>query len=484
VDKSTHVAPEGLREGAVTLPGAIMQSITTMSPAVSVIFSVPFLAVTSGFLSPLAVFFAATVSYLLGYSLAQLTRHLRSAGSYGSFTRQLIGPRFAFMVSWVYLLFYPVATAMLTTLLGSTMHQILLAKYGIDIPWWLPMIALIALVALLAHRGVEMAVTVVVILGLAEMLIMTVLCVWCLFVPGDGGTSIAWIWGHGSPGVSGFFLGFIFSIYNLTGWDNAATLGEETSNPLKNVPRAVLGSIIIMGIFVVITTWGEITGWGTNQLASMADSDIPPIFVLAERHWASAWILAPIAMITAISGACLACMNASIRIFYEMGRTGALPAVLGRLNRNRTPGNAVILQTILNLGVGFLLVATVGLAQVFPFTGLLFVFALNFVYVLANFAVWRLYRTRARTEFHVIKHAIIPFVGSVALLTVSYMSLNPLPEAPLNWALPVVVLWFLLGAAVMAFRSMRGDTKWLTRSEDFDGVQLLDVAARPTLDPS
>lgn len=473
---NAETPPEALRAGAVTLPGAIMQSIATMSPAVSVIFSVPFLAVTAGYLSPLAVFFAAVVSYLLGYSLAQLTRHLRSAGSYGSFTRQLIGPRSAFMVSWVYLLFYPVATAMLTTILGSTLHQILLENYGINIPWWLPMLALIVTVAVLAHRGVEMAVAVVVILGLAEILIMLALCIWCLFVPGDGGTSISWIWGHNSPGMSGFFLGFIFSIYNLTGWDNAATLGEETSNPLKNVPRAVLGSILIMGVFVVITTWGEITGWGTNQLATMADSEIPPIFVLAERHWGAAWILAPIAMVTAIAAACLACMNASIRIFYEMGRTGTLPAILGRLNRNRTPGNAVVLQTILNVAVGFLLVATVGMSQVFAFTGLLFVFALNFVYVLANFAVWRLYRTRALSEFNVVKHAVIPFIGSVALIAVSYMSLNPLPAAPLNWALPTVLIWFVIGAVVLFVRSIRGDTEWLTRSEEFEQVQGSDTS--------
>ncbi|MEE6169643.1 MULTISPECIES: APC family permease [unclassified Mycolicibacterium] len=476
--------PEGLRPGAVTLPGAIMQSITTMSPAVSVIFAVPFLAVTAGYLSPLAVFLSAVVSYLLGYSLAQLTRHLRSAGSYGSFTRQLIGPRASFMVSWVYLLFYPVATAMLTTLLGTTMHQLLLANYGINIPWWLPMLVLIAMVAVLAHRGVEMAVGVVVVLGLAEILIMLSLCVWCLFVPGDGGTSISWIWGHNSPGISGFFLGFIFSIYNLTGWDNAATLGEETSNPLKNVPRAILGSILIMGVFVVITTWGEITGWGTNQLASMAHSDIPPIFVLAERHWGQAWVLAPIAMVTAIVGACLACMNASIRIFYEMGRTGILPAILGRLNYNRTPRNAIVLQTILNLGVGFLLVATVGLTQVFPFTGLVFVFALNFVYVLANFAVWRLYRTRAHAEFNLIKHALIPVVGSVALLAVSYMSLNPLPEHPLEWALPVVVAWFILGIAVLIIRSTRGDTEWLTRSEQFETIQVVEPRLPRAAEPS
>ncbi|HEX7824996.1 MAG TPA: hypothetical protein VF477_08850, partial [Mycobacterium sp.] len=199
--------------------------------------------------------------------------------------------------------------------------------------------------------------------------------------------------------------------------------------------------------------------------------------------WSGAWILAPIAMVTAISGACLACMNAATRIFYEMGRTGTLPAVLGRLNRNRTPGNAVVLQTMLNVGIGLLLVATVGLAEIFAFTGLMFVFALNFVYVLANFAVWRLYRTRARSEFHVIKHAVIPFAGAVALLAVSYMSLNPLPAAPLSWALPVVVSWFVLGVIVLSIRSMRGDTEWLTRSEAFEQVDVHGDPSPRATDP-
>jgi len=458
--------PTGLSENAVSLPGAIMGSIATMSPAVSVIFSVPFLASTSGYLSPLAVFLAAVVSYLLGFSLAQLTRHLRSAGSYGHFTRELMGPRWAFMISWVYLLFYPVATAMLAGLLGSTVHQTLLAEYGINVPWFLPMALLIALVAGLSYWGVKLAVEVVVALGLAEIVIMLVLCVWGLIQPGEGGTSISWLWGHNSPGGHAFFLGFVFSIYNLTGWDNAATLGEETANPLKNIPRAVLGSIIVLGAFVVITTWGELSGWGTDNLKSFATANQAPIFILAHKYWHGAWVIAFVAMVTSIIGACLACMNAAIRIFYEMGRSGALPRTLSRVSRHQTPINAIVLQTVLNVGVGLLLIWTVGLYNVFAFTGLLFVFALTFVYLIGSFLVWRLYRGRARHEFNWFKHLVIPVVGGGALVLVAYESLNPFPEAPLNWALPVVLIWFAIGALVVGVRAMRKDTAWLAGDAD------------------
>lgn len=446
----------GLRPDTISLPGAVMQSITTMSPAVSVAFTVPFLASTSGLASPLAVLCSAVVSYLLGFSLSQLTRRMRSAGSYQSFVRALLGPRWGFMVAWVYLLFYPVAAAMLCGLIGSTLHRMLKSEYGWNVPWWLPMLLLIAIAGMLAYRGVKIATEVVVVLGLLEVVILLALTVWGLFDPGPGGTSISWLWGSGWPGAHAFYLGFVFSIYNLTGWDAAATLGEETANPLKNIPRAVLGSIAVMGLFVVLTTWGEITGWGIDDLAGLVGSEQLPIFVLAQKYWGPLWVLALIALMNSIVGAALACTNAASRVLYDMARIGALPRSWARIGKRRTPVVAVAIQTVINLGVGLLLIGTVGLYNVFAFTGLMFVFALLFVYILGNVAVWRLYRTAARDEFSVVKHAVIPAVGSAALLLVAYQSLNPLPESPLNWALPVVVGWMFVGVLVLVVRGARG----------------------------
>lgn len=432
-----------------------MQSITTMSPAVSVTLTVPFLASTSGLASPLAVLCSAVVSYLLGFSLSQLTRRMRSAGSYQSFVRELLGPRWGFLVAWVYLLFYPVAAAMLCGLLGSTLHRMLKSEYGWNVPWWIPMVLLVGIAGLLAYRGIKIATEVVVVLTMLEMVILLALTLWGLFDPGPGGTSVSWLWGSGWPGAQGFYLGFVFSIYNLTGWDVAATLGEETANPLKNIPRAVLGSIVIQGLFVVLTTWGEITGWGIDDIAGMVASEQLPVFVLAQKYWGVFWVLALIALMNSVIGAALACTNAAARLMYDMARTGALPRSWARVGKRRTPVVAVGIQTAINLGVGLLLIGAVGLYNVFAFTGLMFVFALLFVYILGNVAVWRLYRTVARDEFSVVKHAVIPAVGSAALLLVAYQSLNPLPEHPLNWALPVVVIWMLVGVLVLVVRGVR-----------------------------
>lgn len=484
MSRTADSAPQpGLLANAISLPGAIMQSITTMSPAVSVAFTVPFLASTSGLVSPLAVLCSAVVSYLLGYSLSQLTRHMRSAGSYQSFVRVLVGSRWGFMVAWVYLLFYPIAAAMLCGLIGSTLHQILQSEYNFDLPWWLPMIILIAIIGSLAYLGVKIATEVIVALGVIEIVIMLALAIWGLADPGPGGTSLSWVYGAHWPGGHAFFLGFVFSIYNLTGWDAAATLGEETANPLRNIPRAVLGSIIVMAAFVVITTWGELTGWGTADLAGFLDSKELPIFALAHKYWGGLWIIALIALMNSIAGAALACTNAASRVIFDMARIGALPRSWSRTGKHKTPVVAIMIQTAINLGIGLLMIAKIGLYNVFNFTGLMFVFALLFVYVLGNVAVWRMYRTTARSEFNVIKHVAIPVVGTAALILVAYESLNPAPPSPLNWALPTVLIWFAIGAIVLAVRGVRGDNGWLS-DEAEDSVPVSATGERAELAPN
>ncbi|MFF7250084.1 APC family permease [Embleya sp. NPDC008237] len=442
----------GLKENAIGLSGALMQSVTTMSPAITVAFTVPFLAGTAGVASPLVVLLAAVVSYLLGYSLAQLARHITSAGTYHSFVSRLLGPRWGFLAAWAYLLFYPVATAMLCGLFGSTTHRVLLSEYGWDVPWWAPMMLLLVAIAALAYKGVELAVGVTVALGVFEIVVMVALSVWGLFQPGDGGTSLNWLTGSGAPTGNGFFLGFVFSIYTYTGWDAAASLGEETANPRRNIPKAVLGSIVILGVFVVLTTWGQLAGWGTRDIQGFVDSEQIPVFVLAHKYWGPLWFLALLALLNSIIGGAIACMNASARFMYGMARSGALPEPLARLSRHQTPVAAIGAQTVINVVVGLAMIATVGLYNVYSFTGLMFTFALAVVYVMGSVAVWRMYRTMARHEFNVVKHAVVPFLGSAALILVAYESLDPLPESPFVWALPVVVVWMVGGLVLLLVR--------------------------------
>ena len=97
--------------------------------------------------------------------------------------------------------------------------------------------------------------------------------------PGTGGVNLHWISNsfHGSN-LHGLFLGVVFAIFAITGWDAAAPLAEESRDPKRTVPRAVLGSILIMGVFLVLVSWGQTTGWGTSKLARVrrARRSCPP----------------------------------------------------------------------------------------------------------------------------------------------------------------------------------------------------------------
>jgi amino acid transporter len=270
--------------------------------------------------------------------------------------------------------------------------------------------------------------------------------------------------------VHGLFLGVVFAIFAITGWDAAAPLAEESRDPKRTVPRAVMGSIVIMGIFLVLVSWGQITGWGTNLLASGAPaaktfvgSPQLPAFVLGQRYWGGAWIIVLIALFNSAIAVSIACTNASTRFLFGMARAKALPAWLLKVHpRNQTPVNAVFAQTGINILLGLVLPIFIGVANVYNVTGTWFTFALAFVYIVANVGLYLFYKREHPDEFSIFKHALLPAVGSLALLVVVYYSVNPLPAWPVSLAPFIVVGWLLVGVIVV-FAVYRG-----RRAEDLE----------------
>jgi amino acid transporter len=144
----------------------------------------------------------------------------------------------------------------------------------------------------------------------------------------------------------------------------------------------------------------------------------------------------------------IACMNASARFLYGMSRAKALPGSLTKVHPvYATPTNAIITQTGINVVLGLLLPLIIGVANVYNVTGTWFTFALAFVYVMASIGLYRFYR---------YQHAVIPFIGSAALIVVVYYSVNPLPAWPVSLAPFIVLGWLVVGFGVLAY-VYRGD---------------------------
>lgn len=450
-------ATPNLKAGVIRLPGVLMQSVTSIAPAIAGMFTVPFIVLNAGVSAPMAYLGAFIIALLLGYVLAQFSKHLSSTGSYHTFVSRSLGGRWGFLVAWVYLLFYPVVIAQVGSFMGSTLQSALKAEYNITFEWWWFMIFLILFVAYTGWKGVELSVNLLIGLGILEAVIVIALAINGFASPGAGGVNLHWVSSsfHGSN-LHGLFLGVVFAIFAITGWDAAAPLAEESRDPKRTVPRAVLGAILIMGVFLVLVSWGQTTGWGTSKLAAFATSSQLPAFVLGQRYWGGAWIIVLIALFNSAIAVSIACTNASTRFLYGMARAKALPAWLLKVHpRNQTPTNAVITQTAVNVVLGLILPVIIGVANVYNVTGTWFTFALAFVYIVANVGLYVFYKREHPDEFNWGKHVLIPAIGSLALAVVVYYSVVPLPAWPVSLAPFIVLAWLAIGIVVM-FAVYRG----------------------------
>jgi amino acid transporter len=298
--------------------------------------------------------------------------------------------------------------------------------------------------------------------------LVVLLGIWAIANPGPGGVNFlsynpALIASQG--GIAGFSLAVIFSLLAFVGWDGAAPLAEETANPTKNVSRAVIGSIILLGVFLVLVTWAIIIGWGTSKIGSLASSTELPAVVVAKRVWGPLWWFILFALLNSTVALVIAVCNMGTRLWYAMARSGSLPKVLTRVHPvYRTPVNTIILQWLVNLVTGLLLLWWLGVVNGYFYEIFVVGLAVLIIYAMGNIGVFFLYWRQYRSEFNIFYHAIFPVLSLAALVWLGYELFNPLPTSPLVYALPTLGIWLLIGVVILIVMRARGKEEWLNKA--------------------
>ncbi len=361
-------------------------------------------------------------------------------------------------------LWLPFAPALVFSYLAKTvLTPAVLAEYGVQVPVWVWTTCGIALVAWTAYRGIRVSERVLVVTGLTEMAIMLALAVHGFASPGPGGMSLR-PFDPGQVPDNSLFLAVVFSIFAYSGWEATAPLAEESRNPRRNVPLGLLGSVVAMILFLVITVWGYLVGIGTSNVDDLVNAKEFPIFSLARRVWGGFWILAPLAMLNSALAATAACFNGATRTWYGMARSGSLPSGLAQVNpTRRTPDNAIHLMVALQFVSG-LACAMFGSETVFPVWALSLTLGLIVMYILASLGVIRYYAIEKRSEWNAVLHLVFPVLSTVAVLFVGYKSIVPLPQEPDRYALVLFAAYTLLGAGLLAYFKWKGREDWLDRA--------------------
>jgi APA family basic amino acid/polyamine antiporter len=414
----------------------------------------------------LSMVIAGVTSALAALCYAEFAATVPVAGSAYTYAYATLGELIAWIIGWDLILEYALGAA--TVAVGWSGNVVsLLGDFGIQLPaaisaapgtivatgdgqttkavFNLPAVLVTVLVTWLLIRGVKKSATVNTVIVFVKVAIILLVIGTGLafikpahytpFIPPNTGV-------FGQFGWSGVVRGAAVIFFAYIGFDAVSTAAQEARNPQRDMPRGILGSLVICTILYVavsavmvgLVPYQHLSGPAPMAVAVDAARD-----AAAGGAWSGVMhamsLLVKVGIVAGLSSTMVVQMMAQPRIFMAMSQDGLLPPWAGRVHpRFRTPHLATLVTgTIVALAAGFTPIAVLGeLVSI----GTLLAFVIVSLGVLAL-------RRREPTLARPFRTPWVPFVP-IASAVVSLALMASLPGA--TWAR--LVIWMAIGVVL------------------------------------
>jgi amino acid transporter len=437
------------------LPEALGLSIAVVAPSVGMAFNVVLSVQVAGAAAPLTFLIGTVVMLVVALSFVAFSRRQPHAGAAYAYIAHAFGPWLGVAAGWTMLLAYLgyctsmgglIADFLITGLAEAGVHADAAA---------LPIgVAAILVCAWLAWRDARTASRVMLVLELVSMAAILVLAL-AIFVH----VNAAHRWSslpfraHAAPGgMSALGYGLVFAILSFAGFEGAATLSEETEDPRRTVPLAMLGSVLGSGLFFVVVSYAVVLGFGTDRMSALAASQAP-LDELARTNIGPGFALALDLANTVSAFSCiLGSLSAAARLLFALGRAGLSRSLATVDSEHRTPARAVVVCTLVALvpfcaSLSGVFGGRVQPGDYYGYLSTIATLALILVYGAVTVAE-SVEAARLRRVFW----ALLGGAGALCLAWALVCSIIPVPAPPANlW--PVLVLgWVCIGLILPVIR--------------------------------
>ncbi|MEV5069008.1 APC family permease [Microbacterium sp. LMI12-1-1.1] len=347
---------DGLDRRSVGFFDVLAQSVAAVAPAAAATTVVLLVAGISPSATVLSIVLAGVLSLLVARTISQFARRLAAAGSTYTYTARGLGPG-AGLASGAAILVGYGAIAMFALLGGAYYVTFLLdsAWPAAGGPGTLAAVlaAEAAFVAVVLVRGIRLSSRIALVVEVLSVALIAVLLVVLLIRIGpiDPGRML----GLGGIDPAALAAGSVIALTAFVGFESASTLGVEARAPLRNVPRAIVWTVLLSGGLYVLAAVAQVAGFDAMG-ASLAAS-ASPINQLASAYGLGGWgVVADIGIAASFLACAIGSTTALTRVLFTMGRDRVLPSPAGRAHpRFGTPIGAVALAFPLIAGVPFLL---------------------------------------------------------------------------------------------------------------------------------
>jgi amino acid transporter len=320
---------------------------------------------------PLAFLLATVGVLLIAYSFVRLCSHFNHAGSVYGLIGATLGPRAGAVAAWGLLFTY--ITYGLGTLCacghfigtflsdtGAWQSPPLWASFLFGAIMAVPVFLLgsrparVATRALLSIEGITVALIVIV----ATVVLVKILTG---STPAHQDFTLSVFNPPSGTGAYALSIGLVFGFLSFAGFEAAASLGEETTRPRRDIPRAILGTAIFGGVLYIIVTAIEVMGFGTNKAGIDAFASSGALFQTLSSMYLTSWIgdIITLGIVFSAAACALACFVAASRLAYALARDAFPRSAVARLSRNDAPVVALagVMFAALLVGIFYRIVA-------------------------------------------------------------------------------------------------------------------------------
>ncbi len=329
----------------LSLGSVVLFGIAYMTPII-VLGTFGILAQSTAGMVPAAYLAALVAMFFTAMSYGRMASAFPVAGSAYSYVRKAISPKLGFIAGWAVLLDY-LFLPMAIWLIGAAY----LNSAFPAVPQWIWVLAFIGITSAINIVGLKLANGINALLMLVQFLVLVAFVALCVhYVGGDASTPLWSIkpFFNGDMQMSLIMSGAAIACYSFLGFDAVSTLTEETRDPRRTIPRAIMLITLIGGLIFVGVSYFVQIAHPSFQFDSVDSAAYEIARNIGGDLFVSVFL---IGLIVGQFASGLSAQASGSRLLYAMGRDGVLPkAFFGTLHeRFGTPINSILLCAVVAL---------------------------------------------------------------------------------------------------------------------------------------
>ncbi|MGH2415210.1 MAG: APC family permease, partial [Microcystaceae cyanobacterium] len=254
----THRSVHGLKPDCLPFGEVLAQSFAVIAPTTVPASNLGLIVALSGNGTWLSFLIGMIGLVFVSININQFASRSASPGSLYSYIAKGLGPTAGVICGWSLLLAY-LFTGMSVLCGFANFSGVLIGHLGIH-PATISLLALGAGIAwYAAYKDIQLSAMAMLWMEGASLILITLLCI-IIWAHKGFALDISQLTLQGvTPGSVA--TGLVLVMFGFSGFESATSLGDEAQKPLRSIPRAVMGSAILAGLFFISTTYIEVLGF-------------------------------------------------------------------------------------------------------------------------------------------------------------------------------------------------------------------------------